>query len=131
MTGAGQGCENERMSNDWAVAAAGFGGALIGGSVTLIGQWRESLRRSKADKEASISEALDNMVSGSVACQLQPNTNNQSILGTSLAQLMVRGEPTLREVATKWYDTFRAYREGKGTIDYRAMERELIEAAGR
>lgn len=119
------------MGNDWAVAAAGFGGALIGGSVTLIGQWRESLRRSKADKEASISEALDNMVNGSVACQLQPNTSNQSILGTSLAQLMVRGEPPLRAAATKWYDAFRASREGKGTIDYRAMERELIDAAGR
>ena len=119
------------MSNDWAVAAAGFGGALIGGSVTLFGQWRENLRRSRADKQASISEALDNMVSGSVACQIQPNTNNQSILGTSLAQLMVRGEPPLRAAATKWYDEFRTFREGKGTIDYRTMERELIEAAGR
>lgn len=119
------------MSNDWAVAAAGFGGALIGGSVTLVGQWLESMRRSRADTEASISEALDNMVTGSVACQLQPNTNNQSILGTALAQLMVRGRPPLRAAATKWYDLFRAYRTRNEPIDYRAMERELIEAAGR
>lgn len=117
------------MSNDWAVAAAGFGGAFIGGFTTLLGQRWEHKRRSKVDKAAGIAEALDNMVTGSVALQIAVNGQNHSMLGTALAQLMVRGDPPLREVATKWYGVFRANRVGMATIDHLTMERELIEAA--
>ena len=109
------------MSSEWVTGVAALLGTVVGGGITIVGQFLEGRRLSKEANLNPLSATLAAVMDGSTAIMLSAGNDEIRQLMPALFRLVLQGNEPLSEVAVEWLRALGGFQRSRDIETYRGL----------